>query len=407
MSGQRPGARKRRLQERGKSPIMVGMNVPEGGDDMERPLRSGYTTGTCAAAAAKAAAWLLCGEKEKKYCRIPTRKGKEAQLPVEYVGKTEAGVCFGVKKDAGDDPDVTDGTLICAAVKKASGRPDPFWYASEDYPGIYIDGGKGVGRVRKPGLSCPVGCAAINPVPREMIWEAVDEVREKTGWKEPLLVTVEIPAGEELAGKTFNPKLGIEGGLSVLGTTGIVEPMSEDALTATIRLELHMKAVEGADYLIVTPGNYGETFLKEQMGISLDQGVKCSNFIEDTMRFMAEEGFRRGMLVGHVGKLIKAAGGVGNTHSRYGDRRMEILWDCVEKAVPEIADDENFKRQILAANTTEEALEYLQERGIRRQTGDWAAGRLREQIRSWTGGVLDMDVIMFSAGLGVFGEAIR
>ena len=217
---------------------------------------------------------------------------------------------------------------------------------------------------------------------------------------------MEIPAGEELAGKTFNPKLGIEGGLSVLGTTGIVEPMSEDALTATIRLEIHMKAVEGADYLIVTPGNYGETFLKEQMGISLDQGVKCSNFIEDTMRFMAEEGFRRGMLVGHVGKLIKAAGGVGNTHSRYGDRRMEILWDCAKKAVPEIAADENFKRQILAANTTEEALEYLQERGIRRQTGDWAAGRLREQICTWTGGVLDMDVIMFSAGLGVFGEAV-
>lgn len=371
---------------------------------MERPLRSGYTTGTCAAAAAKAAAWLLCGEKEKEYCRIPTRKGKEAQLPVEYVGKTEVGVCFGVKKDAGDDPDVTDGTLICAAVKKAGGRPDPFWYASEDYPGIYIDGGKGVGRVRKPGLSCPVGCAAINPVPREMIWEAVDEVREKTGWKEPLLVTVEIPAGEELAGKTFNPKLGIEGGLSVLGTTGIVEPMSEDALTATIRLEIHMKAVEGADYLVVTPGNYGEAFLKEHLGISLDQGVKCSNFIRDTMKFMEEEGFRRGLLVGHAGKLIKAAGGVENTHSRYGDRRMEILWDCVEGAVPPKAKDSRLREKILASNTTEEAVEYLEEEGIRRITGDFAAKRLRQQILDWTDGKVDMDVILFSSGLGVFGE---
>ena len=211
-------------------------------------------------------------------------------------------------------------------------------------------------------------------------------------------------SGEELAEKTFNPKLGIVGGLSVLGTTGIVEPMSEAALTATIRLEIHMKAVEGADYLVVTPGNYGEAFLKEHLGISLDQGVKCSNFIRDTMKFMEEEGFRRGLLVGHAGKLIKAAGGVENTHSRYGDRRMEILWDCVEGAVPPKAKDSRLREKILASNTTEEAVEYLEEEGIRRITGDFAAKRLRQQILDWTDGKVDMDVILFSSGLGVFGE---
>ena len=370
---------------------------------MDRELRSGYTTGTCAAAAAQAAAWLLCRGETIERCSIPTGKGL-AELPVSYLGETEKGVSFAVKKDAGDDPDVTDQAMICAAVKKVERDPDPSWYASGDYPGIYIDGGKGVGRVTKPGLSCPVGKAAINPVPREMIWKAVDQVRRAGEDPGPLLVTVEIPAGEELAEKTFNPKLGIVGGLSVLGTTGIVEPMSEAALTATIRLEIHMKAVEGADYLVVTPGNYGEAILKEHLGISLDQGVKCSNFIRDTMKFMEEEGFRRGLLVGHAGKLIKAAGGVENTHSRYGDRRMEILWDCVEGAVPPKAKDSRLREKILASNTTEEAVEYLEEEGIRRITGDFAAKRLRQQILDWTDGKVDMDVILFSSGLGVFGE---
>ena len=371
---------------------------------MEQRLRSGYTTGTCAAAAAQAAAWLLCGGERKNCCEILTKKGTAARLPVEYLGEAEAGVRFGVKKDAGDDPDVTDGTMICASVRCAGKTPDPAWYCSGDYPGIYIEGGTGVGRVTKPGLSCPVGKAAINPVPRKMIWEAVDQVREALSFEAPLLVTVEIPEGETLAQKTFNPKLGILGGLSVLGTTGIVEPMSEAALTATIRLEIHMKAVEGADYLVVTPGNYGEAFLKEHLGISLDQGVKCSNFVKDTMVFLAEEGFRRGLFAGHAGKLIKAAGGVENTHSRYGDRRMEILWDCVTEAAPEAA-DELLRKKILASNTTEEAAEHLEAAGIRKRTGDAAARRLRKQILTWTGGRLDMDVIMFSNGLGVFGEA--
>ena len=369
-----------------------------------KELRSGYTTGTCAAAAARAAAWMLGGGEVLKTSQVRTRKGTVACLAVEYLGETEEGIRFGVKKDAGDDPDVTHGTMICAAVKPVNGPAAPQWYVSGEHPGIYIDGGLGVGRVTKPGLSCPVGKAAINPVPREMIWEAVEEARSMWNISEDLLVTVEIPEGRELAEKTFNPKLGIVGGLSVLGTTGIVEPMSEAALVATIRLEIHMKAVEGRSYLVITPGNYGETYLREHLGISLEHGVKCSNFIRETMDCLAKEGFRRGLFVGHVGKLIKAAGGVENTHSRYGDRRMEILWQCTAAAAPQAAGDKGLRETILGANTTEEAMEELEKRGLRRQAGSYAARRLRQQILDWTDGRLDMDIVMFSNGLGVFGQ---
>lgn len=372
---------------------------------MEKKLRSGYTTGTCAAAAAQAAVWRLCGGEVRSRAEILTRKGAVARLSTALLEETDSWVRFGVVKDAGDDPDVTDGALICVRAERAGSIPSPCWYASEDHPGIYIDGGEGVGRVTRPGLSCPVGKAAINPIPREMIWEAAEQARTSLGYEAPILVTVEIPGGSELAERTFNGKLGILGGLSVLGTTGIVEPMSEAALIATIRLELHMKAVEGCTYPVITPGNYGEAFLRDQLGISLEQGVKCSNFVRETVTCMADEGFRRGLFAGHVGKLIKAAGGVENTHSRYGDRRMEILWDCVRQAVPETEEDGSLGQRILGANTTEEALGLLEERGIRRQTGDLAAALLQEQILQWTGGRLKLDIVMFSSELGIFGTA--
>ena len=140
---------------------------------MERQLRKGYTTGTCAAAAAKAAARRLLGGSGEQVSWIPTRTGTVACLPAVLLEETEEKVCFGVRKDAGDDPDVTDGALICASVRRTGGEWEPSWYEDSAHPGIYIEGGRGVGRVTMPGLSCPVGKAAINPVPREMIWEAV------------------------------------------------------------------------------------------------------------------------------------------------------------------------------------------------------------------------------------------
>lgn len=351
---------------------------------------------------------MLWGQEEKNLLKMTAGNGETLVLAVEDRKKTELGFGCCIRKDAGDDPDVTHRTLVWARVERISGSRLQEWYSSEDYPGIYIDGGIGVGRVTKPGLLCPVGKAAINPVPRKMIWEAVDEVRQSLGGEEEVLVTVEIPEGEELAGKTFNPRLGIEGGLSVLGTTGIVKPMSEDALIATIHLEIHMRAVEGRDYLILTPGNYGERFLKQQFGISLEQGVTYSNFIRDTVCFMADEGFSRGLLAGHTGKLIKAAGGMENTHSRFGDNRMETLLRCVEESAGDLAarQDKEYGQKICSANTTEEAVLYLETLGIRGVVGDYGAKLLQEQILEWTNGRLLLDVILFTSELGIFGKAV-
>ncbi|MEY8338385.1 cobalt-precorrin-5B (C(1))-methyltransferase CbiD [Lachnospiraceae bacterium 62-35] len=381
---------------------------------MEKKLKSGFTTGTCAAAAARAAAFLLCSGRPVEQVRIITPRGQQADLKIRSSEKDENMARCMVQKDAGDDPDITDQALLCVSVKRLeSGKNswDEMWYKDKKYPGIALTGGNGIGVVTKPGLPCPVGSHAINPVPREMIFQEVFQVKEE--WQEEhfLLVTVEIPNGRELAEKTFNPRLGILGGLSILGTTGIVEPMSQEALAASIRLEIHMKAVEGNCYLVLVPGNYGERFLRDEKGISINHAVRCSNFIGDAVRSAAREGFRRGLLAGHIGKLIKVAGGVENTHSMYGDRRMEILADCLREWIEKEgrSQEQRIKKElterILVSNTTEEAMELLEKYHMHRKVGELAAERIRRQILLWTDGKLTMDVILFSSRLGTLGEA--
>ena len=233
----------------------------------QQELRCGYTTGTCAAAAAKAAAvTLLSGE----ICRdvsLQLPGGEHIILETEFLECSENCVKCGMIKDAGDDPDITNGLLICAAVEKTEGET------------ILIDGGMGVGRVTKPGLDQPVGAAAINSVPRKMIHEAVEDVRRQYAWEKGLKVTVFIPNGKEKAEKTLNPMLGIVGGLSVLGTTGIVEPMSEKALIDTIAVDIRMHRAQNEDILLMAPGNYGLDYLKAAYHIHPEQVIKISNFI--------------------------------------------------------------------------------------------------------------------------------
>ena len=188
-----------------------------------------------------------------------------------------------------------------------------------------IDGGAGVGRVTKPGLDQPVGAAAINSVPRKMIQENAEEILRLTGETGGLSVVISVPGGETLAKKTFNPRLGIVGGISIIGTTGIVEPMSEAALVETIRVELRQRRESGAEYVLLKPGNYGSDFVRDGLGLDPAEAVQTSNFIGDAVEMCREMGFRGALLVGHVGKLVKVAGGMLNTHSKYGDCRMEIL----------------------------------------------------------------------------------
>ena len=387
----------------------------------EKKLRSGFTTGTCAAAAAKGAALLLVSGRNPGMVEITTPKGIVAAMPLLDVAFDETGAVCGVRKDAGDDPDVTDKTMVYASVHFLNGKqPEESWYGSEEYPGLWLAGGEGIGVVTLAGLSCPVGKPAINPVPRRMIFEAVAQVLEESGETGPAVVTISIPDGVRLAEKTFNPKLGIVGGISGLGTSGIVEPMSEAALLATIRLELHMKAAAGKRMAVLAPGNYGLNFLDEEFGIGPESVVKCSNFIADSMKMAAEEGFQNILLVGHAGKLIKAAGGAGNTHSAYGDNRMETMAGLVRRVLEN--DVQSLKgpggqeasrnaetcalleQEISRANTTEEAIGILRRSGLDSQVMTLAAIQLKDRLEQWAGNQLSAEVVIFSSIYGIVGS---
>ena len=243
----------------------------------------------------------------KKQITIETPKGIPYTADIIDIKRSERAVSCAVVKDGGDDPDVTTGACIYAGVILSVGE-------ETDRATIRIDGGEGVGRVTKPGLDQPVGNAAINHVPREML--------DYTGGLE---IEISVPTGAKLAAGTFNPRLGIVGGISILGTSGIVEPMSNQAILDTIKVELNQRRAQGFDYVAVAPGNYGLDFMQTRYGYNLDRSVKCSNFIGQTIDMAADMGFQKLLLTGHIGKLIKVAGGIMNTHSREADCRMEIL----------------------------------------------------------------------------------
>lgn len=352
----------------------------------QRLLRCGYTTGTCAALAARGAAELLLAGCAPRTVCLATPKGWPVEVLPRYCRMEYAAALCGVEKDAGDDCDITDGMVVEALVVRT------------DAPGIAVDGGEGVGRVTKPGLDQPVGAAAINTVPRRMITEAVAEVCRRLGYAGGLRVEIRIPGGAEAARKTFNPKLGVEGGLSVLGTSGVVEPMSEQALVDTIALEIR-QAAAGHD-LILTPGNYGADFLRAQkldmLGIPV---VKCSNFIGDALDIAAAEGMERLLLVGHIGKLVKLAGGIMNTHSRYADCRTELF--CAHAAV--CGAGQELCAALLQATTTDACLELLDKAGLRQavlqRLLDAAAGHLQRRA----GETCRTGLIFFSNQYGLLG----
>ena len=275
-------------------------------------LRRGWTTGTCAAAAAQAAALLLLTGKVPAELRLDTPGGLTFTLPVEQPHLDgDAAVCT-VRKDAGDDPDITNGVGITAAVRRA---PE----------GVTIDGGAGVGRVTRPGLAMPVGAAAINPGPRAQITAALERAARECGYTGGFSVIISAENGEELARQTYNEHLGVVGGLSILGTSGIVEPMSEKALVDTILLELDSLYAGGQRTAFLCPGNYGADFARDTLGLDLEKAVKCSNFIGEALDHAVFRGFDDILLVGHAGKLVKLAAGVMNTHSSVADGRQEIF----------------------------------------------------------------------------------
>ena len=354
-----------------------------------KKLRLGYTTGSCAAAAAKAAAWMLLGGRKKQTIALQTPKGIALNLEVLEIRMEPDCVSCAIRKDSGDDPDVTHGALIFASVRRI------------DAPDIVIDGGVGVGRVTKRGLDQPVGAAAINSVPRQMIRENLEEVCRAFDYPGGLSAEIRVPGGEQLARRTFNPRLGITGGISILGTTGIVEPMSEQALIDTIRVELRQRRANGADYVLLTPGNYGCDFIRAGLNLRPEWAVQTSNFIGQSLDICRELGFRGALLVGHIGKLVKVGGGMLNTHSKYGDCRMEILAAHAGKAglSPEKIGE------ILDCVACDDALRILQEAGCREKALDSLNERILFHLHHRAGENLELGTILFSKEYGLLAQS--
>lgn len=353
-----------------------------------KKLRLGCTTGSCAAAAAKAAACLLLTGRPMEQATLVTPKGVRIALPVQTLRTAAGSVTCAVEKDQSDDPDVTRGALITATVSRTGGS------------GVTIDGGEGVGRVTKPGLDQPVGAAAINSVPRQMILEGVEEIRALADSRCGLRVEISVPGGEALAKKTFNPRLGILGGISILGTTGIVEPMSQRALIETIRVELRQRREGGAEYVLLTPGNYGSDFIRDGLGLDPALAVQTSNFIGDALDLCGELGFRGALLVGHVGKLVKLAGGMLNTHSQYGDCRMELL--AAHAAAAGLPPGR--VAELLDCAACDDALRILKEEGVCEETLARVTGRAAFHLGQRAGEGLEVGAVLFSKAYGLLSQ---
>ena len=359
----------------------------------QKKLRFGYTTGSCAAGAARGAAELLLGEDGIEEAELMTPKGILLHLELLDMKRDENAASCAVRKDAGDDPDTTNGILVYAKVEKFQIRSD-----MEDR--IIIDGGTGVGRVTKPGLSQKIGEAAINPVPRAMILQAVEEIADRYHYEGGLKVTISVPEGEKIARKTFNPRLGIVGGISILGTSGIVEPMSETALIDSIRVEMSQHAAMGEQYMLVTPGNYGADYLREHMALPFEKNIKCSNYVGETIDMAVDMGVKGILFISHIGKFVKVAAGIMNTHSHSADARMEVLCANAIRAGGDLA----CARSILQCNTTDEALRVLDENHILRETMKEITDRIQFYLDHRSYQQILLGAVIFSNEYGYLGQ---
>ena len=361
----------------------------------QKLLRCGYTTGTCAALGAAGAARLLLTGKAPETVALRTPKGIVVEVAPLFCRRAGPGAECAIEKDGGDDVDVTTGLPIVATVELLPGTTE-----------VRIAGGPGVGRVTRPGLDQPVGEAAINHVPRRMITEVLQREAETACYTGGFAVTLSIPGGEEVARRTFNPHIGVAGGLSILGTSGIVEPMSQQAILDTIQLEMNQAALRvqteaGPRRLILAPGNYGLDYLAQNLPeYSSIPVVKCSNFMGDALDMAAAEQFAEVLLVGHIGKLVKLAGGIMNTHSRVADCRCELF--AVHAALAGVSRDAIGR--LMEAATTDACLEILEEeekkeavmQSLMKKIGQHAAHRL--------GSTVEVTVLVFSNRFGVLGE---
>ena len=371
-------------------------------------MRRGYTTGSCAAAASKSAAVMLLSGEETDTIKLDTPKGITLTLDVLDILRGPGFVRCAIRKDSGDDPDDTNGTLIYATVSFINARiPEeelvmqPQTASVEQLDErVEIWGGVGVGKVTKPGLSCKVGGPAINPVPRKMITREVLAAMQQYGYEDTLRVVISVPEGPEIAPKTFNPRLGIEGGISILGTSGIVEPMSDRALIDTMYTEMDSRKANGYNNLLVFFGNYGADFTRDEMKLDISKAVTCSNFVGELLDYAVLKGFESILIIGHSGKLIKLAQGVMNTHSKYADCRSEFL---ALQAVFHGASTE-IGKEIYQALTTDEMTKILKREGLFEAVIEEAVKKIDFYTQKRVHGKLKTGAILFSNVYGILGE---
>lgn len=366
-------------------------------------LRCGYTTGSCSAGAAKAATIILFNkEKNLNEIEIATPKGIDVTMPIELIEKFDDYVECTILKDGGDDPDNTHGIEIKAMVKRIKPINNKIFQnedlqkfdsvlvedsraeKEDELERVVLKGGTGVGIVTKDGLFIPKGQAAINPVPRKMIKEEVLKVLPPG---ERVEVIISVPQGEKVAKKTFNPRLGIVGGISILGTTGIVYPMSEDALKASIKIEITQKAINN-ERLVLTFGNLGDNYCKE-LGFKEEEVVTCSNFIGFALETCVSCKVKSIIIVGHIGKMSKIAYGCFNTHSKVNGVRLEVI--ALELAL--LGYDMSLVKRVLEEKTCEGAVKMLGDGydKLYENIGNKIVRKIKEHVY----GELEVDAVMY------------
>ena len=353
-----------------------------------KKMRFGYTTGSCAAAACKGAAEILLSGNRQETVQLMTPKGILLTLELKNIRIESDKVTCAIQKDAGDDPDTTNGIMVYASVQKTND------------PGIVVDGGIGVGRVTKAGLSQKIGEAAINPVPKAMILREAAETAEKYDYEGGLKIIISVPEGIEIGKKTFNPRLGIVGGISILGTSGIVEPMSEAALVQSINVEMKQHFLQGEEYILVTPGNYGADYLREHMDLPYEKNIKCSNYVGETIDMAVDMGVKGILFIAHIGKFVKVAAGIMNTHSHSADGRMEVLASNAIRAGAPL----EWAKEILDASTTDEALEILERYQVMQGTMREILDRIQFYLNHRSYEQILLGAVIFNNTCGYLGQ---
>jgi len=324
---------------------------------MRRVLRYGITTGACAAASAKAALITLLNKPVDRV-GIPSPIGIRFEILVKESRKLSENTAVAyVIKDSGDDIDITNKLEISATVRLT------------DDGKIVIKGGNGIGIATKPGLPVSIGEPAINPIPRKMIEDAIKEVLPPGKGVEVLLSVI---GGERIAEKTLNPKLGVIGGISILGTTGVVKPLSMDAYRRSLISQIDVAIAQGYERIFITPGNIGERLAKQVFKVSEDAIIQTGDFMGYMLNKAVEKGVKEIIILGHPGKLVKLAAGIFNTHHKVGDARKEVI---AAYAGANGANKELIS-MILQSNTTEEIIELLKQNDLLQPTFNEIAKRI-------------------------------